>query len=229
MINSRDIHLHERVQRIAKVVLNDLANWLNVGMSEAAIVNKCIAMLKEHGVHETWYYNTPALVLVGKRSILSISGRGYTPSAEVFAVDGDLVTVDLSPSVAGRWGDCARSFVIGQTPSDAIADGFDAEVALHRELTSKATPSMTFGEVHSLMARAIEKLGFENLDFLANLGHSIALDRHDRVFIERGNQRSLGSVAMFTFEPHIRRPGTLLGFKHENIYYFDSSHQLREL
>jgi hypothetical protein len=42
------------------------------------------------------------------------------------------------------------------------------------------------------MARAIEKLGFENLDFLANLGHSIALDRHDRVFIERGNQRYTG-------------------------------------
>lgn len=229
MIDSRDIHLHEHVQRIAKAVLDDLVGWLNVGISEAAIVSKCIAMLKEHGVHETWYYNAPALVLVGKRSILSVSGRDYTPAAEVFTRDGDLVTVDLSPSVAGRWGDCARSFVIGQTPSDAIADGFDAQVTLHRELTSRATPSMTFGEVHSLMGRAIEKLGFENLDFRANLGHSIALERHDRIFIERGNQRALGSVAMFTFEPHIRRPGTLLGFKHENIYYFDSRHRLREL
>ena len=45
---------------------------------------------------------------------------------------------------------------------------------------------------------------FLNLDFRKNLGHSIESNIEDRCFIEDGNTRRLGEIALFTFEPHIR-------------------------
>lgn len=46
--------------------------------------------------------------------------------------------------------------------------------------------------------------------------------KNDRVYIEKGNQTSLGDVAYFTFEPHISVPNSKYGYKRENIYYFDN-------
>lgn len=63
--------------------------------------------------------------------------------------------------------------------------------------------------------------GFENLDFLGNVGHSIATRREDRQYIEAKNMRLLKEVPFFTFEPHVREVGGMWGFKHENIFYFN--------
>lgn len=45
-------------------------------------------------------------------------------------------------------------------------------------------------------------------------------EKSERIYIERGNQQKLGSVEMFTFEPHISVEGSMYGYKKENIYYF---------
>ncbi|KJC63734.1 hypothetical protein TZ00_14235 [Agreia bicolorata] len=80
---------------------------------------------------------------------------------------------------------------------------------------------MTFEELARTMNERILDLGYENLDFLGNLGHSIGARSSDRVYIEPGNQARLDSVEYFTFEPHIRRPNGCFGYKHEDIYYFN--------
>ena len=55
---------------------------------------------------------------------------------------------------------------------------------------------------------------------MGSLGHSIVKEKSERIYIERGNQQKLGSVEMFTFEPHISVEGSMYGYKKENIYYF---------
>ncbi len=57
---------------------------------------------------------------------------------------------------------------------------------------------------------------------MGNLGHSIATDKADRIYIEKGNGAPLGSVKYFTFEPHIAVKNSKYGFKKENIYYFEN-------
>lgn len=42
---------------------------------------------------------------------------------------------------------------------------------------------------------------------MGNLEHSIVRQKNDRVYIEKGNQTSLGNVSYFTFEPHISVQG----------------------
>ncbi|MDE6614661.1 MAG: methionine aminopeptidase, partial [Clostridia bacterium] len=60
------------------------------------------------------------------------------------------------------------------------------------------------------------------------LGHSIAKNKKDRIYIEKGNDATLDSVDYFTFEPHIALKSSKYGYKKEDIYYF-SNDRLLEL
>ena len=108
-------------------------------------------------------------------------------------------------------------------------DGLAAEQSLHKAMRSFVNPSTTFCELYEYANQKIKTLGFENLDFANNLGHSIVLNRDDRIYIEVSNQKTLGSVNFFTFEPHIAKIGSPWGFKHEQIYFFNGDGSLEVL
>lgn len=91
------------------------------------------------------------------------------------------------------------------------------------------TRKTSFEALHCFANDMIRKNGFENLDFLGNLGHSIEKDKTARRYIDKGNRLPLSSVHSFTFEPHIRTQNGKWGFKHENIYYFDDAGKVKEL
>ena len=157
--------------------------------------------------------------------VLVTSGPGAT----------NLVTIDLSPCKGSLWGDCARSFPVEDgrvvtTPTVAeFVEGTALQAWLHESLTKAARPDMTFSALHRLIDGWVESKGFENLDVLGNFGHSIETSLSDRIWLDSHNRVTLGGVKAFTFEPHVRRKGARWGFKHENIYFFHTAGQLREL
>lgn len=228
------VEKHRVVQSIAKAVLAELAATIGPRDTERSIATRVTRLLAARGITETWYYDCPALVLLGSRSCLSVSGRQYTPSDEPVGFI-NLVTVDLSPSRHGVWGDCARSFFVEEgrcveTPrSPEFQQGAAMEKSLHESMRAFATAATTFEELYEFTRATIKASGFENLDCGGNFGHSIEADRDERRYIETGNSRRLGDVDVFTFEPHIRRVGGGWGFKHENIYYFGPDSRLKEL
>jgi Xaa-Pro aminopeptidase len=229
-------HLTEylEIQAIAKAVLSELATSICAADTERSIAERAICLLAERGISETWYYDCPAFVLLGSRSCLSISGRQYVPANEKVGAF-NLITIDLSPVRDGIWGDCARSFAVEDgrcilTPrSPEFARGIAVENALHQSMQAFVTPSTTFAELFAFGNAEINRVGFENLDFLGNLGHSIASAREGRCYIESCNHLPLSAVPFFTFEPHIRQINGAWGFKHEDIYYFDSEQRLMML
>lgn len=195
----------------------------------------CAASLfAARGVNSTWYHDCLSLVLAGSRTCVSVSGRQYVPSHEALG-EFSLVTVDVSPLIGDLWGDCARSLCIEdghvvETPKDPeLAEGIAAEETLHSKLLEIARPDMTFDQVYRAMNEQVKRLGYENLDFLGNLGHSIETGIGDRRFIRAGNHDPIGEAQLFTFEPHIRHVHGRWGFKHENIYRFDGSGRLCEV
>jgi len=221
-----DLEAYTLVQAKAKAVLDRLGPTLSSTSTERTIAQTCVDLLEDEGITETWYYAVPALVLLGSRSCLSVSGRDYVPADEA-AGEHNLITVDLSPVLGGRWGDCARSFVLEdgrvtahpRTPE--FAEGLATQRALHQHLLTMG-PERTFASVAEELNGLITRLGYENLDFLGNLGHTIVSRREDRIYLEPGNTTRLAEVDYFTFEPHIRRVGGLWGYKHEDIYYGES-------
>ena len=90
-------------------------------------------------------------------------------------------------------------------------------------------PEMKFHELFEWTNDHIKNSGFQNLDFLGNVGHSIATCREDRQYIEAKNTCQLQAVPFFTFEPHVREVGGKWGFKHENIFYFNPDGHVEKL
>ena len=95
-----------------------------------------------------------------------------------------------------------------------------ARAALHETMRSFVDENTTFEELFYFINDQIKACGYVNLDFLGNLGHSIVKDKNQRIYIEKGNTEKLSAVEAFTFEPHISLPGSIYGFKKENIYCF---------
>ena len=227
-IDMIDLSAYSHVQNIALRVLRDVAPLIQAGKTECGVVDECIRLLVHHGAKDCWYHNVPAMVLVGERTTLSVSGKDYQPS-DVAIRTNDLVTIDLSPLVDGCWGDCARSYIVasgGVTPPDkssALRYGLDTERALHALMTEIVTAETSMHELYSVINQSIEHMGYQNLDFRGNLGHSIEKHMDDRRYLEANSHVKLGDCDLFTFEPHIRRTGERWGFKMENIYYFESA------
>lgn len=229
-----DITEYKRVQSIAKNVHDELMHLIAADSTEESIAKDAITLLNKHGIDDTWYHGVPAFVLLGSRSCLSISGRDYIPSTEKVGMT-NLVTIDLSPSLNGVWGDCARSFVVEngcctQNPqTNEFIDGKRIQAQLHERMMKYVTPETRLSELFEFGNQTIAEFSYENLDFLGNLGHSIETTSSARRYIDKESQETLGCLRLFTFEPHIRKPNGKWGFKHENIYYFDPSGVLQEL
>lgn len=199
-----DISRYQYIQSIALKTLVDIRPFIYAGATEKSIVENCIKLLEKAGIIGCWYYNVPAFVLAGDRSSISISGKQYEPS-DIPIRERDVVTIDLSPEQDGYWGDCARTYIVEKgAVTDApnvpeFTEGINAEKKLHAFMESIVTPSLTMHDLHKQANAKIEELGYVNLDFKSNLGHSIEKHIDQRRYIEFGNQTRLGDVPLFTF------------------------------
>lgn len=210
--------------------MNDLQTYIREGVTERDIVDRAERFMRSKGVDTFWYYGIGAFVHVGKRTLISESGRGYEPTACLVGRD-DIVTVDLSPELNAYWGDHARTFVVcaGRVVAEQELRGSDIDfaggvrmgIALHDAFISYVKPDRTFEQVYQYINELLRQHGCENLDFAGNVGHTIAFHKDDRRYFEQGNTMKLSEAALFTFEPHIRRKNGEYGFKREDIYYFD--------
>ncbi|MFZ6752942.1 M24 family metallopeptidase [Undibacterium sp. Dicai25W] len=229
-----EISQHRQVQTAAKSTLARLENLITADDTEKSIARKAHELLAEQGYPDTWYYNCPALVLLGSRSCVSISGREYEPRDEPVGIS-NLITIDLSPVHNKAWGDCARSFAIEngkvtKTPQLLeFKNGLGFLEQMHAQMLKLVRPQTTFGQLFDWANMRIRQNGFVNLDYRNNVGHSIATDRDQRQFIETNNTTLLADVPFFSFEPFIRLKGGKWGFKNEGIFYFNDQGVLEEL
>ena len=220
---------YKQIQQIAKDTIKFAKKNIKPGMNLLELREMCEKKMLELGADSFWYWDIGAFVFAGDETTVSISGKQYTTSNRIIE-ENDIVTIDLSPQKNNIWGDYARTIII---ENGVVADSADVknvewrnglimEDRLHKELLDFVKLETTFEELYFHINEMITKHGFVNLDFMGNLGHSIAKNKNDRVYIEKGNKRKLSDVDYFTFEPHISVPGSKYGYKKENIYYFEN-------
>jgi methionyl aminopeptidase len=226
---------YKRAQALARDTLMAIRADIRPGATEASLVVACRRLMDAAGATGYWWYGTPAYILAGDALRASVEGDVYLPR-DVPLRANDMVTIDLAPEVDGYWGDCARSYFLrngelvdAETAGVEQAEGMATEAALHALLRETAKPKMTFRELHNVVADELARRGYENLDFLGNFGHSIGGDVRRRAFMDAECGERLDSVPLFTFEPHIARPGSPLAFKFEEVYLFDESERLQTL
>ena len=189
-----DVPENQRVQTAAKEVLHKLAGTITPQSTEHTIPPAAAHMLAESGFPRTWYYDCPALVLLGNRTCESVSGRLYKPDDLPVGLHS-LITIDLSPAEGSLWGDCARAYyvengVVVFPPTDPeFVQGHRRQVLLHSEMKRVVNKQTTFEEIFYLATGIIGREGYENLDSRGNLGHSITRWLEDR-FIYPARQPS---------------------------------------
>ena len=219
---------YREIQRAAKDTISYIKTVIRPGLHLIDIRRLCEEKLLSLGADSFWYWDVGAFVFSGEETTVSVSGREYITSDRLIGKN-DIITIDLSPQSNNIWGDYARTMILenGEVVDDINKiqnkewrNGLLMEERLHQELISFAAPQTTFEELYLHINGFITENGFRNLDFMGNLGHSIAKKKDDRVYIEKGNHLLLSSVEYFTFEPHISIPQSQYGYKKENIYYF---------
>ena len=221
---------YREVQNLAKETMAYAARFLCPGMPLAELRQRCEEKMRSLGAGSFWYWDVGAFCFSGTDTALSLSGREYQTPPAVLQPD-DLITIDLSPQIGDIWGDYARTLVLengkavlcaAQIQNPQWRDGLLTEERLHAEMARFVRPDTTFEELFFHINRFIQELGYVNLDFAGNLGHSIAKRKEDRIYTEKGNAAPLSSVPFFTFGPHIGLPGSPYGYKMEDIYYFEN-------
>jgi Xaa-Pro aminopeptidase len=234
MPSVNQINAHRKIQDCAKAVLDQLPYLLTPEDNEQTIAVKAHRLLSQMGYPKTWYYDCPALVLLGSRTCLSVSGRHYVASEERLGLT-NLVTVDLSPMEDGTWGDCARSIIFeagsvtAQPKTLEFRNGLRFQSQLQQHLLEFVTPATSYGDLFNWANVRIRESGFVNLDFRHNVGHGIAGSREDRQFIQANNETLLSQTPFFSFEPFVRLKGGNWGFKHEDIFFFNEQMKLERL
>lgn len=216
------------LQRIAKETISYIKTIIKPNINLLDVRQLCEEKMLSLGADSFWYWNVGAFVFSGDETIVSISGREYITSDRLIS-NNDIITIDLSPQNNKIWGDYARTIIIengevvdciDKIQNNEWRNGLLMEERLHQELIDFVTPQTTFEELYLHINSLIIDKGFINLDFMGNLGHSIAKNKDERVYIEKDNHLLLSSTDYFTFEPHISNQTSKYGYKKENIYYF---------
>ena len=216
------------MQNLNRETIQYISTVIVPGMSLVEVRRLCENYMLSHGADSFWYWNVGAFIFSGDRTAVSVSGREYKTDDRIIASE-DIITIDLSPQKNSIWGDFARTLVIEEgkvvrniecIQNDEWRNGLKMEEYLHETMMRFVNADTTFEELFYYINGKILDCGYINLDFLGNLGHTIVLDKNDRIYIEKGNKEKLSSVKAFTFEPHISLPGSSYGFKKENIYAF---------
>ena len=220
---------YKTVQEIAKQTMHDIRQVIKPGMRLTQVRQLCEEKMLALGADSFWYWDVGAFCFAGEDTTVSVSGKNYQTSDRRIQ-ENDIITIDLSPQCGQIWGDYARTIILenGQV-TDEISTiknaewkaGLQMEDLLHAELRRFVTPDTSFEELYFRINEMIRQNGFENLDFMGTLGHSIVQRKEDRIYIEKGNTAKLSAVSLFTFEPHICRNGGKYGYKKENIYYWE--------
>jgi len=214
------------MQDLNRATVEYAASIIVPGMTLVRLRELCEEYMLSHGAESFWYWDVGAFVFAGDKTAVSVSGREYITDDHIIEPT-DIITIDLSPQNNRIWGDYARTLIvedgrvvrdIDQIQNNEWRDGLKTEAYLHEAMLHFVHESTTFEELFYYINDRIKACGYVNLDFLGNLGHSIVRDKRERIYIEKGNTEKLSAVEAFTFEPHISLPGSLYGFKKENIY-----------
>lgn len=199
------------VQRIARRVADEAASCAWPGMTEIELRDLAERLLREAGCPELW-----SITNVGFGARSTICFPDQPPTENVLAATG-VGHVDLHPvSADGWWGDCTRTFTLGDDPEHRRA--LETVRRIHEETLARCRPGMPARELFAGCLASIEAAGYRLLDPWSNIGHSLRRgSAYDEKFIDATNERELWGA--WAIEPFL---GTdHFGVKLEDVVWFE--------
>lgn len=198
-----------RAQRLAREVAELAVDALWAGMTERELARWAEETLRARGSTGLW---TPTNVGFGANSLKCFPTE-LPGDHMLWNIDAGFI--DVHPVVDGWWGDCTRTFVVGDHP-----DYFEAKAEIeriHETVMAAAHPGMAANELWSAFNDCIAGTGWNHLDRLGNIGHSIGQNvSYTQGYIDRHNTTPMwGGWAV---EPFVGNH--LYGVKLEDVIWF---------
>ncbi len=153
-----------------------------------------------------------------------IGGSGLTPANNPHGagwkkiMKDEVIYIDYTCVVNGYTADETRIFVIGKLP-DRLKDAYDKALAIQKELTDLAKPSV---ECQAIYERAIELaagFGYENNfmgmgdDRVRFIGHGVGLELDEAPILAKGVKMRLEPGMTFALEPKFVFPEGAIGIE----------------
>lgn len=197
-------------QRLAIAVAETIASGTRPMETEREVRDRTDELVLELGGTGVW---TPTTVGFG---VGTLSCFPTDVPSERFLWNLDLGMIDVHPITAdGWWGDCTRSFQVGDNPAQAAA--LETLERIHRTTLQAARPGMRACDWFAVFKGELDKTDFKLLDRLSNIGHSIdANTSYDGGYIDAWNETVM--TGAWAVEPFIGNH--LYGVKREDIVWF---------
>jgi Xaa-Pro dipeptidase len=198
------------VQHVAREVAEETIRAARPGMTEIELRDLAEELLRDAGCSDVW---TITNVGFGTRSTICFPDQ---PPTRNVLLPTDVGHVDLHPiSADGWWGDCTRTFTLGDDPDHRRA--LEIVRSIHEATLARCRPGMPARELFAGCLDSIESAGYRLLDPWSNIGHSLGRgSAYDEKFIDATNEREMWGA--WAVEPFL---GTdAFGVKLEDVVWF---------
>ncbi len=241
MIDPGEIKKYQQAQAIARKTISEISKTIRPGMTKEDISESAKEVMLSIGATGFWYYNIPAIVFIGKDTVLY--SKEHINTAKERVMEKDILWIDLSPQIGNYWGDYTRTLILNEgkvirkkdysnledhkSCKDFVKLAIDIEL-IQNKIIQVIHPEMNFSELTELTIDTINELGYINVDTRNNFGHTIVKDIKARSFIVEESKIKLKDV-LFAFEVQIGKKGLDYSARIEDVFYFNGNNKLIKL
>lgn len=192
-----EIEQIQAAQRIAEAALQNVIDWLHIGVTEREIQRKLDFTMLELGAEAMSF---PTIALTGARTSMP---HGVPSDAVVQA--GDFVLMDFGAMVNGYHSDMTRTVCVG-TPTEKMKSVYEVVQKAQAAALQAARAGIT-GKALDATARDIITAAGYGKQFGHSLGHGVGMDIHEYPNAAPSSHVSLEPGNVVTVEPGIYLPG----------------------
>jgi methionyl aminopeptidase len=202
LLSSREIEKMRAAGQLAAQLLDHLAPLVKPGVSTLDLNDEAERWTQAHGAKSAplGYHGFPKSICT---SINEVVCHGI-PNAKQILKDGDIINIDVTPTVDGYHGDTSRTFFVGEPSAVARRLVEVTEECLRRGI-AEVKPGARIGDIGAAIQDYAEGQGFSVVrDFV---GHGVSRIFHTAPQIphygRRGRGKKLRAGMVFTIEPMI--------------------------
>jgi methionyl aminopeptidase len=202
LLSKREIDKMRQAGRLAAELLDHLAPMVKPGVSTLELNDIAEEWTQAHGAKSAplGYHGFPKSICT---SVNEVVCHGI-PNAKQILKEGDIINIDVTPTVDGYHGDTSRTFFVGE-PSSIARKLVEVTEECLRLGIAAVKPGGRVGDIGAAIQEYAEAQGFSVVrDFV---GHGVSRVFHTAPQIPhygtRGKGRKLRAGMVFTIEPMI--------------------------
>ncbi|HEY9608120.1 type I methionyl aminopeptidase [Allocoleopsis sp.] len=202
LLSSREIEKMRRAGRLGAELLDHLAPMVKPGVSTLELNDEAERWTVAHGAKSAplGYHGFPKSICT---SVNEVVCHGI-PSAKQILKDGDIINIDVTPTLEGYHGDTSKTFFVG-TPSPTAKKLVEVTEECLRRGIAAVSPDARIGDIGAAIQEYAEAHGFSVVrDFV---GHGVSNIFHTAPQVPhygtRGKGKRLRPGMVFTIEPMI--------------------------